>query len=67
MLSLTNITEANRKKYNQVVKKFDDFFKVRRNTVFKRAKFNRRNQMEGESVEQYITVLFTPASMEAVT
>ena len=40
VLSLTNITEANRKKYDQVVKKFDDFFKVRRNTVFERVKFN---------------------------
>ena len=34
------------------------FFKVRKNTIFERAGFNRRNQLEGESAEQYITVLF---------
>ena len=62
MLSLTNITEANRKKYDQVVKKFNDFFKVRRNTVFERAKFNQHNQMEGKSVEQHLnlSLMITP-------
>ena len=40
------------------MEKLDEFFKVRRNTVFERAKFNRRNQMQGESIEQYITALF---------
>ena len=62
VLSSTNITEANRKKYGQVVKKFDDFFKVRRNTVFERAKFNQHNQMEGKSVEQHLnlSLMITP-------
>ena len=59
MLTTTNITAADRKKYDKVVEKLDGFFKVRRNTsVFERAKFNRRNQMQGESIEQYITALF---------
>ena len=39
-----------------MVAKFD---KVRRNIIFERAKFNRRNQREGESVEQYITALYS--------
>ena len=30
----------------------------RRNTIFERARFNRRVQKEGESVEQYITELY---------
>ena len=58
VLTTTNITVADRKKYDKVVEKLDEFFKVRRNTVFERAKFNRRNQMQGESIEQYITALF---------
>ena len=41
-----------------VIGKFDQYFKVRRNTIFERAKFNRRSQKEGESVEQYITDLY---------
>ena len=38
---------------------FDEFFKVRRNIIFERAKFNRRYQKPGESAEQYITALYS--------
>ena len=39
--------------------KFDSFFQVRRNIIFKRAKFNRRDQPEGESAEKkYMTSLY---------
>ena len=41
-----------------MVAKFDDFFKVRKNVIFERANFNRRNQLPGESAEKYITVLY---------
>ena len=58
VLVSTGITTDERKKYNDVVSKFEQFFKVRKNTIFERARFNRRNQQEGESAEQYITVLF---------
>ena len=34
VLKTTKIEEANRKKYDKVIDKFDGFFKVRRNTVF---------------------------------
>ena len=36
----------------------DEHFKVRRNVIFKRARFNRRCQKEGESIEQFITALY---------
>ena len=36
------------------MKKRDDFFKVRRNIIFERARFNRRSQLDGETVDQYI-------------
>ena len=45
--------------YSSVIAKFDTSFKVRKNIIFKRAKFNHRNQLPGESAEQYITELYT--------
>ena len=44
--------------YPTVKTKFDEHFVVRRNTIFERAKFNRRSQEEGENVDSYITSLF---------
>ena len=41
------------------MKKFDAFFNVRRNVILERAKFNGRNQIAGESAEQYITSLYS--------
>ena len=58
VLTSTNITEDERKQYASVFEKFDDFFKVRKNVIFERARFNRRNQLDGESSETYITVLY---------
>ena len=37
---------------------FDDFFKVRRNIIFERARFNRRSQQEGERAEEFIMELY---------
>ena len=54
VLSSTNPT---RKEYDKILGQFDDFFKVRKNTIFERARFNNRNQ-EGESAESYITALY---------
>ena len=59
VLTSTNITEADRKQYDSVVEKFDSFFNVRRNVIYERARFNRRDQLEGESAEQYITCLYS--------
>jgi len=49
VLSSTNITEEQQKKYDEVLAKFDEHFKVRQNIIFERAKFNRkqRNLAEG--------------------
>ena len=58
VLSSTNITAEGRKVYDTVMEKFDDYFQVRKNTIYERAKFNRRDQREGESSEQYITTLY---------
>ena len=58
VLTSTNITEEERKQYASVLKKLDDFFKVRRNVIFERARFNGRNQLDTETAESYITVLY---------
>ena len=59
VLTSTNITEDDKEKYNPVMAKFDEFFQVRKNVIFERARFNRRNQHEGESIEQYISQLYS--------
>ena len=38
--------------------KFDSFFQVRKNVIYERAGFNRRNQQSGETAEQYIMALY---------
>ena len=61
ILVSTNISDDDRKKYVSVVRQFDDFFKVWKNVIFKRARFNRRCQAAGETIEQFITSLYTLA------
>ena len=61
VLASTNIREEERRSYDTVVSKFEDFFKVWRNVIFERARFNRRNQLEGESAEKYIMELYALA------
>ena len=57
-LASTNITATDREQYHRVLAQFDSFYKVRRNVIFERAKFNRRTQQRVESVEQFITALY---------
>ena len=57
-LRSTNISEEDRKKFNVVPDKFDQFFQVWKNVIIERARFNSRSQQEGESSEQYIAALY---------
>ena len=61
VLSSMNITAEERGSYVAVLKKFNDFFKVQKNIIFEIAHFNRRAQRDGESVEQYISDLYSLA------
>ena len=56
-LASANPTAAERRDYDKVVKKFNEFFKVRKNVIFERARFNKRCQGSEESVDQFITSL----------
>ena len=58
ILASTNITDDDRKKYSEVLAKFDGHFKVRKNVIFERARFNRRQQEDGETVEYFISSLY---------
>ena len=58
VLTSTNTTDDERKVYQTVLDKLDSFFKVRRNVIYERARFNRRNQLENETAEQYIMELY---------
>ena len=57
----TKITVDERKDYGKVLEKLDSFFDVRKNVIFERARFNQRHQRENESVEEFITSLFSLA------
>ena len=50
-----------RKKYDTVKSKLEEHFIIKRNVIFERAKFNLRFQKENESVDNFITDLFTLA------
>ena len=51
----TNISNANKKDYSKVVKKFNKYFKVQKNSIFEHADFNLASQLANETVEQFIT------------
>lgn len=54
-LASTNISEDDRKKYQPVLNKFDDFFQVRRNIIFEDPASTEGKQLNRDSAEQYIT------------
>ena len=58
VLCSTNIEPSERENYSKVLKRFDKYFQVGRNVIFEQAWFNRRDQLEGESCDQYITELY---------
>ena len=61
VLASTNATADDRKEYGSILAKFDSFFQVRKNVIYERARFNRRNQQSGESSEEYIMALYSLA------
>ena len=51
------LSADDRKKYDKVKEAFDKYFSQRKYVIFERAKFFRRDQMPGETVEQYVRAL----------
>ena len=61
VLDSTGISQDQKKVYQTVVEKFDEYFKVRKNLIFERAHFNQRKQEKGDSAELFITALHQAA------
>ena len=61
VLASTNATDADRRDFDCIIAKFDAYFQVRKNVIYERARFNRRNQQSGETAEQYIMALYALA------
>jgi len=57
VLTTTRISDDDRNKYIKIIEKLYEYFKVRHNVIFERARFNQRNQQPGESADNYITAL----------
>lgn len=57
ILSASKLTPNEKKIYKSVKLMFTEFFIGKRNVIYERAKFNLRNQLEGESIETFATDL----------
>jgi pyruvate-formate lyase len=58
---LASVTEGSTEEqlsYDEVMQKFEEFFRVRKNVIFERIRFNQRNQAPDESAEEYIMTLY---------
>ena len=62
ILDKSGLEEADRSKFDKVFEKFESHFTPQRNYIHEHAIFNRRSQLEGESVEQYVRTLYDLAS-----
>ena len=58
ILQLFALTGEDAKDYDKVKSKFKDYFVKRRNTIYKRTRFNRRQQEDSETVDEFITDLY---------
>ena len=45
-------------RYSKLLNKFGDHFEVQKNIIFERARFNKRNQLDSETADEYINVLY---------
>jgi len=57
ILRYFSLTDEDLKSYETVLAKFHGYFVKKRNVIFESAKFNQRRQLEGESVDDFITSL----------
>ena len=61
LLSSFGLSDEKEKKYSTVKVKFDGYFVKRRNVIIERARFSSRKQLKDESVDSFITHLFSLA------
>ena len=58
IFSQFDLNEEDSKKFDVVLGRFSTYFEPKRNVIHERATFHKRNQREGESVEEYIRSLY---------
>ena len=58
LLQSFNLMDEEAKKYSTVKSKFENHFVKRCNMIYDRAKFNRRKQEGGETVDKFVTGLY---------
>ena len=58
IFSQFNLNAADSKDYEKVVEKFDEHFTPQRNVIHERAQFHKRQQREGENIEEYVRQLY---------
>ncbi|GBN65097.1 hypothetical protein AVEN_65994-1 [Araneus ventricosus] len=61
IFSSFGLSKTEQDDFDIVFKKFNDNFVVKKNTIFEHAQFNKRVQLDGESVNTFITALYTLA------
>ncbi|GBO23117.1 hypothetical protein AVEN_90593-1 [Araneus ventricosus] len=61
IFSSFGLSETEQDDFDTVLKKFNEHFVVNKNTIFERAQFNKRIQLDGKSVNMFITALYTLA------
>ena len=54
-----DLSDGDKKKYSAVKSKFDSHFIKRKNVIYEHARFNKRKQEEGETVDEFITSLYS--------
>eukprot|EP00731_Ephydatia_muelleri_P022771 Em0015g354a len=59
VLTSVGVKKKEKEEYEEVMRKLDKHFQVRRNVILERARFNRRDQLDGETAEKYITELYS--------
>ena len=57
ILTSLKLTHYELKKYDTVKAKLDSYFFIRKNVIFERLKFNKRVQLENETVDSFVTDL----------
>ena len=54
-----NLTNEEVENYKVVVARFNTYFNVRTNVIYERSVFNRSNQNDSDSVDDFITRLYS--------
>ncbi|KAI3380790.1 hypothetical protein SNEBB_010510, partial [Seison nebaliae] len=57
ILEAVQLSDSEAESYDEVLKKFNNFFRPKVNVVYERARFNQRKQEHGESASDYIASL----------